>query len=598
LSLFNRRLLFYDFECFAEDWLVVIIDYKTRRKKVIINDPEELKRIYSILKNEIFIGYNSRNYDQYIFKGILMGKDPTIINNRIILNGEKGYNVVKQGYKIPFNNFDIATGFHSLKQLEGFMGSMIKESSIPFDIKRKLTKEEIEETIRYCTHDVEETIEVFDNRREEFDSQLQLIEMFSLGMDKFNKTKAQLSAFILGAERQEDRNDEFNFRFPDTIILNKYKKVLDWYDDPKTRRYKDDDGKKMQLTAEVAGIPHIFGYGGVHAAIPHYVDEGIILTADVASLYPSLMIEYGFLSRNVSKPEKFKQIRDTRLELKAKKDSKHKPLKIVINGTFGASKDQFNNLYDPLMANNICIGGQLIILDLIEKVEPYCKLIQSNTDGIYMKVENDDTVKKIKEIAAKWEKRTRLNLEWHRYNKIYQKDVNNYVLIPDKLYDEKGKPQWKTKGAYVKQLKNIDYDLPIVNKALVNYFVKGIPLEETINKCDKLREFQKIVKVSSKYKYGMHGDKKLPEKVLRVFASNEKDAKGVFKVKTEERIEKIANTPDKCFIDNDDIKTKLIPSELDKNYYIEVAQKRLNGFLGIKNVRKKVAKKKTTKKEK
>jgi hypothetical protein len=527
-----------------------------------------------------------------------MGQDPTVINNRIILNGEKGYNVVKQGYKIPFNNFDITTGFHSLKQLEGFMGSMIKESSIPFDIKRKLTKEEIEETIRYCTHDVEETIKVFDNRREEFDSQLQLIEMFNLGMDKFNKTKAQLSAFILGAERQEDRNDEFEFRFPNTIKLNKYKEVFDWYNDPKTRRYKNDDGKKMQLNLDVAEIPHIFGYGGVHGAIPHYTDEGIILTADVASLYPSLMIEYNYLSRNVKTPEKFKQIRDTRLELKAKKDPKNAPLKIVINGTFGASKDKYNNLYDPLMANNICIGGQLIILDLIEKVEPYCKLIQSNTDGIYVKVENEEKVKKIKEVAANWEKRTRLNLEWHRYNKIYQKDVNNYVLIPDKLYNEKGKPQWKTKGAYVKKLKNIDYDLPIVNKALVDYFVKGIPLAETINNCNNLREFQKIVKVSSKYKYALYGEKRLPEKVLRVFASNKEDAKGVFKVKTEERIEKIANTPDKCFIDNDDVKEKMVPEELDRNYYIEVAQKRLNGFLGIKNVRKKVAKKKTTKKEK
>ena len=36
-------------------------------------------------------------------------------------------------------------------------------------------------------------------------------------------------------------------------------------------------------------------------------------------------------------------------------------MKIVLNGTYGASKDKHNNLYDPLMANNVCVAGQLLI---------------------------------------------------------------------------------------------------------------------------------------------------------------------------------------------------------------------------------------------
>jgi hypothetical protein len=246
------------------------------------------------------------------------------------------------------------------------------------------------------------------------------------------------------------------------------------------------------------------------------------------------------------------------------------------------------------MSNSICISGQLLIIDLIEKVEPYCELIQSNTDGIYMKVETEEDVQKIKEIAAEWEKRTRLDLEWDVHKKIYQKDVNNYILIPEQLYDKKGKPKWKTKGAYLKELNDLDYDLPIVNKALVNYFVHGTPLEETISECNELREFQKIVKVSSKYLYGLHGEKRLKDKVLRVFADKREDAKGVFKVKLKmkddvevEVAEKIANTPEKCYINNEDIKGELIPDYLDKEYYIEVARKRVNDILGISNKKKK-----------
>lgn len=572
------RKIFYDFEVFKHNWMVVLIDYDTKKGKVIVDDVDELKRFYKMFKDDIWIGYNSRMYDQYILKGILLGMNPYYISSRIINDNVKGFNVVREGYKIPLNNFDITTGFHSLKQLEGFMGSRIKESSVPFDISRALTEKEIKEVVDYCIHDVKQTIEVFDNKKEEFESQLALIEAFDLEMSMFTKTKAQLSAFILGAEKQGNRGDEFELRFPNTLKIEKYKHIVDWYRNPENLDYKKN------LKVDVAGVPHIFAWGGVHGALPKYKDEGIILCCDVASLYPSIMIEYDYISRNVKNPLKYTEIRDTRLELKRKKDPKQAPYKIVLNSTYGAMKDQYNPLYDPLMANNVCLAGQLLLLDLIEKIEPYCKLIQSNTDGLFMKVEKESDIDLIKEVAKEWETRTRLDLEWDVYEKIYQKDVNNYIII-DK--DQK----YKSKGAYVKKLNNLDYDLPIVNKAMIEYFTKDIPVEKTINECDQLREFQKISKVSNKYMYALYGEERLPEKVLRVFASNDEDAKGVFKVKTEERIEKIGNTPPRCFINNDNVIDLKVPDYLDKEYYIEIAKKRINDYLGISNRKK-------TKKEK
>jgi hypothetical protein len=610
------RKIFYDFEVYskAKDpitgmsfWLMVLIDYDSKKGKVIVNDTNMLTKYYNMFKDDIWIGFNSRQYDQYIFKGLLLGMDVGYINDKLILEDKKGYQVVREGYKIPFNNFDIMPNPPiGLKTLEGFMGSNIKETSVSFDLDRPLTQDEIQEVINYCLHDVKETIKVFEAKTEEFDSQLQLIEAFNLDMSQFNKTKAQLSAHILEAEKHEDRGDEFDFIFPDTLILDKYKHIKEWYENPENKTYTKEiekvakNGKvtkkvvKTQLETEIGGIPHVLGYGGIHGSRDKYSAEGIILCADIASMYPALIIEYNLMSRNVLSVEKYRQIRDERLRLKAQKNPKQQPLKIVLNATFGTFKDQYNALYDKLMSNSICISGQLLIIDLIEKVEPYCELIQSNTDGIYMKVDTEEDVIKIKEIAAEWEKRTRLELEWDVHKKIYQKDVNNYILIPEKLYDKDGKPRWKTKGAYLKKLNDLDYDLPIVNKALVNYFVFEIPLEETINNCNELREFQKLVKVSSKYLYGLHGDKKLNDKVLRVFADKREDAQGVFKVKLKmkdeieiEVPEKIGHTPDKCFIDNDDIKGKIIPDYLDKEYYIELAQKRLNDFLGIKNKKSK-----------
>lgn len=559
-------MLFYDFEVFPFDWLVVIYDMTNKKEHVIINNPEQLKEIYEQHINDIWVGYNSRQYDQYILKGILCGFNPKEINDWIILEGKGGWQFSNLFMRIRLNNYDIMTTFHGLKQLEGFLGNMIKESDVPFDIDRKLTNEEIEEVIKYCRHDVEQTIKVFIHRKSEFESHMQLITTFNLPLRYISKTKVQLSAIILDAKRIE-RNDEFDLVFPDTLKVEKYQQVVNWYQNTENYDYK------KELAIKVAGVDHIFAWGGLHGAIPNYIETGRFLNIDVASYYPALMIEYNFGSRNMSNPNKYKEIRDKRLELKKAKNPLQAPYKIVLNGTYGAMKDKFNNLYDPRQANNVCVGGQLLLLDLIEKLEGKCKLIQSNTDGLIVKIENDNDDEILK-ICKEWENRTRMNLEYDYYEKIIQKDVNNYIIV-----DSDG--NYKSKGAYVKKLTELDNDLPIVNKAVVDYFVKNIPVEKTIMPCNELKMFQNVVKVSSKYMYGLYGNEILKEKCLRVFASKDKSDKGVFKLKSEgKNPEKIAGTPLHCFMVNEDVNSAVIPNKLDKQWYVNLAKKRIGDFKG------------------
>ena len=114
---------------------------------------------------------------------------------------------------------------------------------------------------------------------------------------------------------------------------------------------------------------------------------------------------------------------------------------------------------------------------------------------------------------------------------------------------------------------------------MVDYLLYGTLPEITVNACDNLRDFQKVVKASGKYLYALHGNEPLHEKTLRVFASNRKSDKGVFKLKAEgRRPEKFANTPEKCFIDNHDITGKTVPRYLDKQWYIDMAYERLEQF--------------------
>mgnify|MGYP003585555273 CR=1 FL=1 len=557
-------MIFFDFEVFLHDWLVVLADANTQTFQTIINDSEKLRRFYEKNKAEIWIGYNSRSYDQYILKGILLDFDPYEISKFIIAEDRKGWEYSSAFNKIPFYVFDIMTSHHGLKQLEGYMGNDIRETDVSFKTARKLTEAELRQVEKYCRHDVEQTMEVFLNRTDEFETQLSLLNAFKLPLSYIAKTKAQLVAIILEATRQR-YNDEFQITLPNTLRLSKYRHIADWYRDPANRDYN----KSLKTT--VAGVPHIFAWGGIHGAIDNYQGEGLFLNIDVASYYPALMIEYNFLSRSVVDPEKYRQIRDERIRLKKEKNPMQQPYKIVLNSTYGAMKDKYNALYDPLQANNVCVGGQLLLLDLIEKLEPYCTIIQSNTDGVIIKLPNDD-VDFIKSICAEWEVRTRMVLEFETFERIFQKDVNNYIVIhADKTY--------KSKGAYVKKLDILDNDLPIVNKALIKYFTQGTPLEETITGCTNLMEFQKIVKVSRKYMYAMHGDKILSERVLRVFASRSRRDAGVFKQKTLDRIEKIANTPERCFIENGNVNCLSLPPKLDIAWYIDVARKRLRDFV-------------------
>ena len=574
---------FYDFEVFKYDWLVVIINPVTQTETVIINDPEKLEDYYSKHKLDIWVGFNSRHYDQYILKAILCGFDPKEVNDYIIVKDYPGWRYSNLFRDIPLNNYDVMTGIdRGLKTFEGFMGNNIRETSVPFDIDRPLTKAEIQETVKYCRHDVEQTIEVFLKRKSDFDAQMGLLKMFNLPLSSINKTKVQLSAQILEASPRE-YHDEFDISFPDTMRIKKYRAVVDWYKSPKNRNYehweKGKSGKevlkKTQLEIDVAGVPHVFGWGGVHGAREKYFGEGYFINMDVASLYPSLMIRYGLLSRSCN-PEKFKYIVETRLKYKHEKNPLQAPLKIVINGTYGASKDRNNPLYDPRQANNVCVYGQLLLLDLIEHLEPYCEIIQSNTDGVLIKMPDgqneDEFYSLIDDIAFEWEQRTGLVLEFDEYRKVFQNDVNNYVIVD-------GDGNYKSKGAYVKKLNDLDYDLAIVNRALIDFMVHSVPVEITISKCNNLRDFQQVKKISNKYKYIKHGNTKLAEKTVRCFASKLNSDGRLEKLHAKTgRTAKLEGTPEHCAIVNDDVNGEKCPPWLDKNWYINLARKRLQDF--------------------
>lgn len=273
-------LHFIDFEVFKYDWLCVIFNPVEKYEYVICNDAEELRRYYEKFRNEIFVTYNGKHYDQYIFKAIMCDFNPKEVNDFIIAQGGAGYQFSSLFRKIPLNIYDVMNALdRGLKTFEGFMGNDIKETTIPFDIDRKLTNAELEEVIEYCKHDVKNTMEVFLERKDDFDAHMGLVKIACQGkgldLSLLSNTKVQLSAIILEASNKS-HDDEFNIDIPYNLQVTKYRHVVDWYLNPENRNYD------KSLTTEVAGVEHVFGWGGVHGAIEKYCGEGYFLNMDIA----------------------------------------------------------------------------------------------------------------------------------------------------------------------------------------------------------------------------------------------------------------------------------------------------------------------------
>lgn len=566
-------MLFYDFEVFKYDWLVVVMDATRKKTHVIVNSPEQLEALYKENVREIWCGFNSRHYDQYILKAILCGFDPKKVSDYIIVKGKPGWKFSSLFRNFPLWNYDVMLNTDvGLKSFEGFMGNNIKETSVPFDIDRPLTPEEIAETIKYCKHDVEQTIQIFMKRTEEFHTMMYFIKHFHLSMDSISKTKPQLAAEILGGNRKgADFDDEFDFPILDCLELKKYRHIADWYANPENHDYEKKQDKQI-----VAGVEHTFAWGGGHGARAKYSSSGVFLIIDVTAYYPSLQKQYHFGYRVMDHPENFEFIHDSNIAFKRAGDKKaRQPFKIMDNAISGQMKQPSSALYDPMSNNSICINGQLLLLDLVEHIEPYCELIQNNTDGIIVKLkdyERDFDI--LDDVVYAWEQRTGMKMDFDTFiGTIYQKDVNNYLLI------DRQTGAIKSKGGYVMKLNDLSYDLPIINRALVDYMVKGIPVERTIGECMDLREFQLVSRISSKYTHIIYGDRPIKERCIRIFASKRSTDPGVKKIHAiTGKPAKLTNSPEHCFIWNDDVKGIPVPDKLDREWYIKVARKRLADF--------------------
>jgi hypothetical protein len=592
------RLVAYDTEVFCSDWIVVFKDYETKHFTVIHNDNAALRAC--IDDDTVYCGFNSKSYDQYIIKAICAGFSPEEVKqvNDWIIAGNQGWECpLLGGVRFWFNNIDIKDDMQmglSLKAIEGHLGMDICESEIDFTLERSLTPEELESTIFYCKHDVDATEKIIDLRKNYLQNKINIGKLAGLDEVKaMSMTNAKLTAALLKA-RLTEHDDERCYQYPGNLRREYIpQEVFDFFDRMKDDNLSDKDVFTGKLNITIGECPVTLGYGGIHGAIPNFLwQEGmgrIIRNYDVASYYPHLMTLYGYTSRNIPSPEIFSEVLESRMKAKAAGDTATaNALKLVVNTTYGASLNKYNDLCDPLMGRSVCITGQLFLLELAQhlyKDVADLRIVQLNTDGIMIEFD-DSQYGQVQEILNEWQSRTGFELEEDGIAQIAQKDVNNYVEV-----QPSGK--FKTKGGYLVRgiapagAFNVNNNATIVAKALVEYFVHGTPPGDTINACDDIFQFQIIAKAGAKYREAYHmvdGEKVPVQKVNRIYATTDPRYGKLFKVKAENDAEaKIEMLPEHCIIDNDN---HLTIADVDKQFYIDMAKKRINDFMGIKPEKK------------
>lgn len=570
-------IITYDCEILKKDWIMV---FKEGDDYIVIhNNREELQAyVDKLVKTKsILVGFNNYHYDDIVLAGVLLGKDPYEISKKIVVEGQR------VNYRLNLITLDVMQELPlgvGLKSSQANLGMSIVETPIDFNLDRACTKNELDLLIGYCKNDVKDTELLFKKRVDYFQAKFEIVNEFGLDVVNVKKTRAILSSKVLKCSKTDIPRDRLHIDYDPHINWDKLPKVLvDFYrkceyDYRCGGDFKEIESRKLKLI--IAGVPHVYAFGGLHGAIEKYNGTGTYLHIDVSSYYPSLIIVDNFMSRASSDPQMFTKLRETRYMYKAKKDPRQKIYKILINATFGAMKSEFNTLFDPKQANNICINGQLILTQLILELEPYCQLIQSNTDGLVVKYNGN--YEQVEAIVKDFGKRFGLTFDIDKIVKIAQRDVNNYAIqFEDGHIEAKGRFAKFNGGNFMQN------SLSIIDRALVNYYIYDIPVHQTVietYKNNDLAPFQIVCKMGSTYdgmyyEYGEEGDTKLipTQKVNRVFATNDKKYWGIYKRKGDS-YQKIANTSEHNIIHNEDLAT-FDKSKLDLNYYIALCKKNL-----------------------
>ena len=558
-------------------------------------------------KRYIFCGYNNIHYDNPIVNFIIEYKETLKKSTRLDIE----YNLFqlsqtiikgdlekwkKWKYANNFETLDLLTMLFSQKLRVGLkeMQVTMKYSNVQeYDgnFEAPIPEEDIPKMIQYNINDVNSTEELL--YRCENDIKLRLNIEEEYGIKALNKDGVNLGMEILKTKYLEKThktwNDIKDLRSPcNKIALNEIILPFIKFDNPILKDLLNEmkqqvvspDRKGYNKHFLMDNLEYSVGVGGIHSVNKPSIfiakEDEVISDVDVASLYPSLIIEYGFYPPHLGKEflEVYKGIKDERIEAKHNGNKlKNLTLKLSINGLSGNLQSEFSWCYSPKTVMKIRINGQLLLLMLAEKlISIGCQIIQANTDGLFVLRKKKDE-QKFKDVCKWWENLTKLELEEDRFERFYQFAINDYLGVLEGYKDSKNPKLLKKKGLFIDSVTLGKGMQPmIIPKAINANLADNIPVEETIRNCKDINEFITYQKVDKKFTV-QYMDKFINH-INRYYVST--NGGYLYKCEVEDgKIVKFANmlTASGVTLCNDITAIKEFPKNINYKYYIKEANK-------------------------
>ena len=643
----NKVILVYDIEVFQNIFHCAIKDTETGKITLfeISNRKNQLQELVEFFKefenvegswnnsyttdyqfntNKIFAGYNNIHYDNPIINYIIdyynVMKDKTYIEicksifnlSKTILNSKEGEEGIwkKWKYQQWFESFDLLTMLYStqlrvgLKEMQVTMQyPNVQEFVYDWDIP--LVESKFDEMIQYNINDVESTSELLDRCKKDIELRIAIEDEY--GVRVLSKDGVNIGMKIITQKYLEKTGQTWwdikDLRSPmDKIPLKDVILPFVKYDSPILKDMLDTL-KKQTVSPGRKGYEYKFifnnlrytiGVGGIHSVndpeiiIPK--EDEYLIDCDVASLYPSMLIQHKFYPKHLGPEflEVYSKIREERIEAKHNGNKvKNETLKLALNGLSGNLQNEHNFCYSPFAVMQIRVNGQLLLLMLAEKlVEIGCKIIQANTDGLFL-ICKKNKYEEYQKVCKEWEKLTKLELEEDRFEAMYQYAINDYIAVKEGYHKTKDKKLIKTKGMFITEvLLGKGLSPKIIPEAIINYFVDNIPVEETIKSCRDIRKFLKAEKTGKQWT--VEYNDKIQQRINRFYVSN--NGYYLWKFKTDSGVKEYQNmlkgyavTLHNTFYSDEDLQWKYAQGEtfesiydINYNYYISQCKKIIN----------------------
>lgn len=567
----SKGLIFYDIEIFPHDAMVVFKDIDKNLVAFFHNDFEGVR---DIVKNNVLIGYNNHYYDDKILTKMMANWSPRQLkdlNDGIIARKEEGHITDPLIESLDcFQQIDV--GMPGLKKIEGNMGKMILESSVPFDIDRPLTDPELNEVFEYCAYDVDMVVEIYNIREKSyFQPKERLLDMMDNPSlrdraKKWNTTTISANVLVgksAGIKKwSSTRLPEWMWDLIPHDVQKMWEQVNKFVDGfkPKSVTIREFDNDIQ------------FGFGGLHGAHIHKRRFENVKLLDVASMYPNIILNIDGLS---SGSEKYKSILEKRIEIKHVDEIMSDALKLILNSAYGNLNNQYSILNNPRAAYSVCFYGQVALYELCRRLSPFCTIVNINTDGVAFTTETDD----YKDVWHEWEKDFNLSLEEKNFELFIQKDVNNYTAIH---YDKnKNERKVYTKGGMTTRYNNPSLfrnnNARILDIALVDHLLYEKDLIETLmENRDKPDLYQYILQAGHTYEGTSDRDGNMYNKINRVFPTKKGDLL-LQKKRPDGGLVRFADAPEIMYLWNDDCSNiKDFEKIVDLNHYYQILKKRLS----------------------